>query len=181
MSPATSSSVASRRSPIVVLALLIAGLLCATRAPAVADDQGSGSAAPTAAPVAPPTTEPVPAPPPVPATGDSDHSMRAMCQQELAKDHAFMKITCEDEIAKDKVWLNDLKARLSAQINRNVHLDAAHYATQNNKHVVAAYAVFWVLTAGFVLLMWRRQRALAAELARLERELARALKEGGTA
>jgi CcmD family protein len=159
-----------------------AGSAAATGEPAAAPaDRGPPTVLPTAAPTAP-AADPVPALPPVPAAGGpSDHSMRAMCQQELANDHAFMKIACEDELAKDKAWFNDLKARLSAQINRNVHTDAANYATQNNKHVVAAYAVFWVLTAGFVLLMWRRQRALTAEVERLERELARALKEGGAA
>ena len=90
-----------------------------------------------------------------------------------------MRPTCEDELAKDRDWFDNLKGRLADKLNRDIHTNAAHYATANNKHVVAAYAVFWVFTVGFVLMMWRRQRALQAELARLERDLAKALKEGG--
>ena len=156
------SATSLRRSSLVVVftLALVAVLALAGPGRAVADD-------------------PVPAPPP---TGDvSDHSMRAACQQELAKDHAFTKIVCEEELAKDQAWWGDLKGRLADQLNRNVHVEAAHYATTNNKHVVAAYAVFWVLTVGFVLMMWRRQRALQGELTRLERDLARAMKDGGAA
>ena len=169
------SAMSSRRSSLVFSAAFALFVLAgAGRASA----QDGGVVAPTAAPVA----EPAPAPPPPPPTGGaSDHSMRAVCQTELANDHDFAKIVCEGELAKDQAWFNDLKGRLADQLNRNVHAEAAHYATTNNKHVVAAYAVFWVLTVGFVLMMWRRQRALQGEITRLERDLAKAMKDGGAA
>jgi CcmD family protein len=144
----------------------------APAAPAPTAADSAPVPAPTAAEPAAPAAAPVaaqPAPPAPPAGAGR------------ASYHSPMRTTCEDELAKDKDWFANLKSRLTEQINRNVHVDAARYATQNNKHVVAAYAVFWVLTAGFVLLMWRRQRALQDELGRLERELARAVKEGGGA
>ncbi len=71
-----------------------------------------------------------------------------------------------------------LVAGLAGVALTRIHLEED---TANNKHVVAAYATFWVLTVGFVLMMWRRQRALQADVARLELDLARALKEGGAA
>lgn len=162
-----------RRSSIF---LAFAFVLVALGGPAAG--QPAPVPAPTAPVPAPPS--PVPAPPPPPSVGGAiDHSMRAVCLQELAKDHDFMKLTCEDELAKDQAWFDNLKGRLSEKLNRDIHKNAAHYATANNRHVIAAYAAFWVLTVGFVLMMWRRQRALQAELARLERDLAAALKDGG--
>jgi CcmD family protein len=92
-----------------------------------------------------------------------------------------MRTACEEELAKDADWFDNLKARLSEKLNRDVHEEAFTYAKANNKHVVAAYAAFWLLTVGFVIMMWRRQRALQAELTRLERDLAKAVKDGGAA
>jgi CcmD family protein len=159
--------------PRLLLVLAATFALAVVGAPAGAQD--GGDAAPTEAPTGrmaaePPGSNPGPIEPAVaaPPAGAGTASY-----------HSPMRTACEDELAQDPDWFANLKARLSEQINRNVHVDAARYASQNNKHVVAAYAVFWVLTAGFVLLMWRRQRGLQAELTRLERELGRALKEGG--
>lgn len=165
-----------RRSSLVfsaALALLV--LVGAGRASA----QDGGSAAPTAAPGAEPAPVPAPPPPAPPTGGAPNHALRATCQAELANDHDFAKIVCEEELAKDKAWFTNLQARLLEKIDRDVHGDAASYATQNNKHVIYAYAAFWIFTVGFVLMMWRRQRALQADVTRLERDLARALKEGG--
>lgn len=136
-----------------------------------AGDTGSAAAAPapteptpTAAPTAPPVAQP-PAAEPARNAGTASY-------------HSPMRGACEDELAKDHDWFDNLKSRLSEHININVHKDAVRYATTNNRHVVMAYAAFWLLTVGFVLVMWRRQRALAAEIARLEQELSRAVGGG---
>ena len=163
-------SVYARRRSSLVLALVV-GLVLAVGGRASAQDGGT-TAEPPAAPVVPPTTAPPaadqPAQPPGPPRGGG-----------IVTYHSPMRPACEDELARDHDWFDNLKGRLADKLNRDIHTTAAHYATANNKHVVAAYAVFWVFTVGFVLMMWRRQRALQAELARLERDLAKALKEGG--
>ncbi len=40
-------------------------------------------------------------------------------------------------------------------------------------HLVAAYAVFWVCTFIFVLLLWGRQRRIERKLQRLEDQIER--------
>jgi CcmD family protein len=47
--------------------------------------------------------------------------------------------------------------------------------TNNNRHVVLAYGALWVLTAGFLALMFLRQRTLNAEIERLEAEVKKAV------
>jgi CcmD family protein len=37
--------------------------------------------------------------------------------------------------------------------------------------VILAYAAMWVIAAGFVLFLWRRQQALRSEIERLRRDL----------
>lgn len=48
-------------------------------------------------------------------------------------------------------------------------------------YLVAAYAVFWLLTFVLVLSMWARQRRLEREIAALEARLARSGDEPGPA
>jgi CcmD family protein len=40
-----------------------------------------------------------------------------------------------------------------------------------------AYGALWILTAGFLVLLWLRQRRLTAEIERLDAKLARAAEE----
>lgn len=79
---------------------------------------------------------------------------------------------CENELAKDHAWWFNLEARLRAQIHRQ----AAKEISTNNRHVVLAYGAMWLAAIGFVVVMWRRQQALKAEIARLARELDKAAK-----
>jgi CcmD family protein len=74
---------------------------------------------------------------------------------------------CEVEISKDLGWYAELKL----QLKDDVHQD--EYATfkRNNQHVIIAYAAIWVLTVGFAVLMWMRQKGLHAELARLKADI----------
>jgi hypothetical protein len=45
----------------------------------------------------------------------------------------------------------------------------------DNRHVALAYGALWVLSAGFLGLMFLRQRKLDAEIARLEAEVKKAV------
>ncbi len=51
------------------------------------------------------------------------------------------------------------------------HEDAAAAIAKNEKHVVLAYAAMWLLAAGFLLFLWRRQQHLKTEIAQLRRDL----------
>lgn len=189
-SSSRSSRLVARRASIVALALGFA-LALAGLAGGRASAQGSGAAPPPAAEPAPPPPAPAadaPPPPPTPTPTTRAEPVLPVAQPPaparggaVVTYHSPMRPMCEDELAKDTDWFDNLKTRLTDKINRDVHKDAANYATANNKHVIIAYAVFWVFTVVFVLMMWRRQRALQAELTRLEGDLARALKEGGAA
>jgi hypothetical protein len=44
--------------------------------------------------------------------------------------------------------------------------------------VILAYAAMWVVAALFLMFLWRRQVALRTELARLQKDLDAAIKEG---
>jgi hypothetical protein len=56
------------------------------------------------------------------------------------------------------------------------HENAAKAIAKNQKHVVLAYAALWLLAAGFLLFLWRRQQALKTEIANLKRDLEAATK-----
>lgn len=56
------------------------------------------------------------------------------------------------------------------------HEHAAKAIAKNQKHVVLAYAALWLLAAGFLLFLWRRQQALKTEIANLKRDLDAATK-----
>lgn len=84
--------------------------------------------------------------------------------------HSPMRQTCEDELAKDHDWWFNLESRLRTQI----HVQASREVSTNNRHVVMAYAAIWLIAVGFVVLLWRKQQALRAEIERLSKELSKA-------
>lgn len=51
------------------------------------------------------------------------------------------------------------------------HKDAEYHIQKNERHVIYAYAAMWIVAAGFVIFLWRRQQALTAEILQLRREL----------
>ncbi|GEM_PF-5332052 len=65
--------------------------------------------------------------------------------------------------------------RLSDEVELQ-HENAAKAIAKNQKHVILAYAALWVLAAGFLLFLWRRQQALKVEIANLKRDLESATK-----
>lgn len=51
------------------------------------------------------------------------------------------------------------------------HVDANHHIQKNQRHVIYGYAAMWVIAAGFVIFLWRRQLGLKLEIANLRRDL----------
>ena len=70
---------------------------------------------------------------------------------------------------------NKQATELAADVQKQ-HEDAAKAIAKNQKHVVLAYAALWILAAGFLLFLWRRQQGLKTEIAQLKRDLDAATK-----
>ncbi|MBK6918881.1 MAG: hypothetical protein IPH07_15925 [Deltaproteobacteria bacterium] len=61
----------------------------------------------------------------------------------------------------------------TVQCVRACEAQAAAKTASDYEHVVWAYGVIWALFAGFGVLLWRRAQAQRADLAELQRRLAR--------
>ena len=66
---------------------------------------------------------------------------------------------------------NQAAAEERLALAKKDHEDAAKAIAKNEKHVVLAYAAMWILAAGFLLFLWRRQQHLKTEIAQLRRDL----------
>jgi CcmD family protein len=80
------------------------------------------------------------------------------------------RAACQAELDRDARW----RAELGREFETAFHEAEARRVTHNNRHVVLAYGALWVLTAGFLALMFLRQKKLLSEIARLEAEVAKA-------
>jgi CcmD family protein len=89
--------------------------------------------------------------------------------------HSPLRATWRDEVRRDP----GLKADIEGALREAVHVRESETFTRNNRHVVLAYAMIWVLTVGFVAFLWLRQVGLNQEIARLRAELARAARDEG--
>ena len=85
-----------------------------------------------------------------------------------------LRESCEEELRKDATW----KASLRELLRREVRSQDADEFIRNKRHVIIAYAVIWLLTVAFLVIMWRRQRGFEAEIDRLRGELERAIERG---
>ncbi len=68
----------------------------------------------------------------------------------------------------------ELAEHLVATINNQTvqqHIDAADHIAKNELHVIMAYAAMWLVAAGFVVFLWRRQGALQTEINALKHDL----------
>jgi hypothetical protein len=137
-----------------VAVLVVAGLAGA----AAAQPAGSGAAPPAAADAPPAAAPAAPAAAAPDATG-----ARAQCTAAMNADPAF---------AKEIVRIADEAAAIKRDADTvNAHADANAHIQKNERHVIYAYAVMWIIAAGFVIYLWRRQQALTAEIAQLHRDL----------
>jgi hypothetical protein len=141
---------------LVVLALVLG---TAATALALEPPLDAGAAAAPAEAAPPAAAAPAPATIPPPAAGDAPYE-------------SPQRDACEAELAKDARW----HAELEAGMIKTFHEREARQVTANNKHVAMAYGALWILMAGFVAMMFFRQRTLSAEIQRLEDEVKRAAK-----
>jgi hypothetical protein len=88
---------------------------------------------------------------------------RKACSAAMNADPAFAAeiVKVADERAQVKRDEDTVKA----------HVDANFHVQKNERHVIYAYAAMWIVAAGFVVFLWRRQQALKTEIANLRRDL----------
>jgi cell division protein FtsL len=125
----------------------------------------AGAPAPTVPPAVPPTAVPS-------ATEPSATDLRKICADAMNKNPTFAKdiVAAADKTAQAERDAATVKA----------HTDAQERIAKNEKHVILAYTAMWLVAAGFVLFLWRRQQALKSEIAQLRRDLDAAAKEPAT-
>jgi len=102
--------------------------------------------------------------PPAPSSGAS--AARQACTEAMNADPEFAKSI-----------LATVDKQLDAQTVA-AHEEAQQHIQRNERHVVLAYAALWVIAAGFVVFLWRRQGALRGEIEQLRRDLEAAGKDG---
>jgi hypothetical protein len=146
------------KTKLVVLSVVLVAFASAAFAQSNGSANGS-AAAPAAEPAVPPPAAPPPAAPAAPAAGDA----RAACTAAMNADPAFAAAIVK--VADDKAALARDESVLAT------HKDAELRVQTNEKHVIYAYAAMWIVAAGFVIFLWRRQEALKSEIAGLRREL----------
>lgn len=134
-------------------------------APAAGSATGSGSAATGSA------ADPGPAtPPPPPAPTGPNPEARAACVAAMNADEKFADSVIK--IAENK--LNDKMN--SEQVLKDLctirhHQESQDEVATNKRHVLFAYMAMWLVAAGFVIYLWRKQQALKAEIVNLRRDL----------
>ncbi len=127
-----------------------------------AGSAAAGSAAPA----------PTPTPPPAAAPAPDASAARQACTTAMNADPTF---------AAEIVKVADQRAQTQRDADTlKTHQDAVAHVEKNEKHVIYAYAAMWIIAAGFVLFLWRRQQVLKVEIAHLRRDLESAASETGS-
>jgi len=97
-----------------------------------------------------------------------------------ADDLAQKRQMCVDAMNADPAFAKSVLSTVDKQLDQqtiDAHNDAFHHIQKNESQVIYAYAAMWVIAAGFVVFLWRRQQALRTEIAQLRSDLAAAAKE----
>jgi len=133
---------------------------------------GSGAAPAAGEPQAPPPSSPA-APVPPAASVPSAADARKLCTAAMNADPQFA-----GEISR----IADERA--AQQRDRDTvaaHVDADYHIQKNERHVIYAYAAMWIVSALFVIFLWRRQQVLKTEISNLRRDLEAAANDPGAA
>lgn len=141
---------------MILIAFVLAPQLASAQ-PTGSGSAGSGSAGSGSAAVQP-ADPPPPAPAPAPAPSAAD-----------------LRKICADALNADATFAMSIAETVNAETVKQ-HRNAADAISKNEKHVFMAYAAMWVIAAGFLLFMWRRQQGLKNEIAQLKRDLEAAAK-----
>jgi hypothetical protein len=99
-------------------------------------------------------------------------ALRETCTKAMNADPGFAKsivIVAENQYRKARLEQIDTENCTIA-----VHRAEEKAIAKNERHVILAYAAMWVIAAGFLMMLWRRQQRLVAEIGQLHRELAEA-------
>jgi CcmD family protein len=88
---------------------------------------------------------------------------------------AALRKTCADAMNANAGFAESIVETINADTAKQ-HRTAADAIAKNEKHVFMAYAAMWVIAAGFLFFMWRRQQGLKNEIAQLKRDLEAAAK-----
>jgi len=139
---------------LVALTTLSAGAAFAQPGAGSAGGAAAGSGTPAA-------SEPPPAPPPAASQPAGD--ARKACTDAMNADPQFAASIVK--IADDKAAGERDRDTLAAHTDANLHVQ------KNERQVIYAYAAMWIVAAGFVIFLWRRQQALKVEIANLRRDL----------
>ena len=83
---------------------------------------------------------------------------------------------CTDAMNADPMFANSI-IKIANEQTAAAHMKAAENVAKNERHVILAYAAMWVVAAGFVIFLWRRQQGLKLEIETLRRDLAAATKD----
>jgi len=115
----------------------------------------------------------------------------ALAAAQPAGEAEALRKTCVDAMNANPKFADDIikvaEVRLNDQVNKDqVMKDACTIQVMQNEqdriarnklHVILAYAAMWLVAAGFVVFLWRRQQHLKTEIANLRRDLEAAAKE----
>ena len=103
-----------------------------------------------------------------------------------AQEHSPQELRqiCADAMNADPKLKADIQKSIDNAIDQQAqdalvkaHEDAQYHIQKNERHVILAYAAMWVIAAGFLVFMWRRQQALVAQIDLLKKDLEAAGKE----
>lgn len=99
----------------------------------------------------------------------------AIAVAQPARSPAELRQICADAMNADPSFSEAIIMSINEETFRQ-HKTAGEAIAKDQKHVVLAYAALWLLAAGFVLFLWRRQQALRTEIGQLRRDLEAASK-----
>lgn len=88
---------------------------------------------------------------------------------------AELRQICADAMNQNPMFAESIVKTINEDTARQ-HARAADAIAKNEKHVILAYGAMWVVAAGFVIFLWRRQQRLQTEIAHLRRDLEAAAK-----
>ena len=158
------------RIPLVVIAATALLLAVVIGADGVMAQPAEGAAEaepdPTPAPASAPTQAPTSAP-----NTDGSQAPESASDAPLTAEQIAELDACRALANKS----NRLRGQLKNDLRPDIQEADAAMTVRNKRHVIMAYAALWILTVGFLVLLFVRQRRLLAEIDGLRKEVADAV------